>query len=109
MLDTRIKPVLDYYMPETSDVGRIADLFSVFSDTTRIRLISALAISELCVGDLAEALCLNQSTVSHQLKYLRDKKIVLKKRRGKTIFYYLAGNGVLDVMNACVIQLGYQG
>ena len=107
MLDTAIKPVLDYYMPCASDVNQIADLFAAFSDSTRIRLISALAISELCVGDLAEALCLSQSTVSHQLKYLRDKKIVLKKRRGKTIFYYLSGDGVLGVMNACVNQLGY--
>lgn len=107
MLDVRIKPVLDYYMPEMSDVTRIADLFAVFSDSTRIRLISALAISELCVGDLAEALSISQSTVSHQLKLLRDKKIVLKKRRGKTIFYYLSGAGVLGVMNACVNQLDY--
>lgn len=107
MLDVRIKPLLDYYMPDHSNVTEIADLFSAFSDATRIKLISALAISELCVGDLAETLGISQSTVSHQLKYLRDKKIVLKKRRGKTIFYYLAGKGVIAVMDACVLELFY--
>ena len=107
MLDQRIKPVLDFYMPDATDVGRIADLFAAYSDATRVRLISALAISELCVGDLAEALSLSQSTVSHQLKYLKDKKIVSKRRRGKTIFYYLAGSAVVRVMNAGVDQLAY--
>lgn len=106
MLNNRVRAVVDYYMPCDEDVRRIADLFACFSDSTRIRLISALAISELCVGDLAEALRLGQSTVSHQLKLLSDKKIVSKRRRGKTIFYSLSGRSVNELMLAGVKQLG---
>ena len=65
----------------------LAELFKVFGDSTRIRILYALFESELCVNDIAQLLNLGQSAVSHQLKILKDAKLVRFRREGKIIFY----------------------
>ena len=67
----------------------LAELFKVFGDSTRIRILYALFESELCVNDIAQLLNLGQSAVSHQLKILKDAKLVRFRREGKIIFYAL--------------------
>jgi ArsR family transcriptional regulator len=75
----------------------LAEFFKVFGDSTRIRIISVLSKSEACVGDIATLLNMSQSSISHQLKILRDAKLVKYRKEGKTVNYYLADNHVEDI------------
>ncbi|MDO5155103.1 MAG: metalloregulator ArsR/SmtB family transcription factor [Eubacteriales bacterium] len=77
----------------------LAELFKVFGDSTRIRILYALIESELCVGDIALMLNLGQSAVSHQLKLLKDAKLVKFRREGKVIFYALNDDHVRTILN----------
>ena len=94
-----------FYLPEEKMCLKLADFFSMFSDTTRIKLLSALAISEMCVNDLSRILNINQTTVSHQLKLLKSTGAVKFRRDGKTIFYSLSSNIINDCMLAGVDYL----
>jgi len=67
----------------------LADLFKALGDPTRIKIIYALLQKELCVHDLTEILDMGQSAVSHQLRYLRNLRIVKRRKEGKTVFYSL--------------------
>ena len=67
----------------------LAELFKALGDPTRVRILSALADAEVCVGDLADALDMGQSAVSHQLRYLREMSLVATRRDGKHVFYRL--------------------
>lgn len=89
---------LQKYMPSFEASNMIAEFYSVFGDNTRVRILSALSISKMCVCDLCYTLKLNQSTVSHQLKILRDARIVGCKRDGKLIVYYITNPFVNDVI-----------
>lgn len=75
--------------PSIDEIIELADMFKLFSDSTRLRIICALLKEELCVCDLTELLGLNQSTVSHQLQLLRASNLVKYRREGKQIFYKL--------------------
>ena len=77
----------------------LADLFKVFSDSTRIRILAALFDGELCVGDMAQLLGISQSAVSHQLKILKDAKLVKFRREGKIIFYMLDDDHVRTMLS----------
>ena len=77
----------------------LAELFKVFGDSTRIRILYALFESELCVGDLASLLALSPSAVSHQLKILKDAKLVRFRRDGKIIFYALDDDHVRTILS----------
>lgn len=85
-------------LPSVNVSMNIAEFFSVFSDNTRVRVLSALAINDLCVGDLSALLGINQSTLSHQLKLMKDAKILECKRNGKVITYYIINPFINDVM-----------
>ncbi len=76
----------------------LADLFKVFGDSTRIRILYALMDGPLCVSDLAFELEMNQSAVSHQLKILKQNKLVKNNREGKSILYELADEHVKDIL-----------
>lgn len=90
---------LQYYMPETETLRQLADIFSVFADSTRLKILSALSLSEMCVGDLSTYLSLNQTTVSHQLRFLKNYNIVAQKRLGKFILYSVGNDLVQDIMS----------
>jgi ArsR family transcriptional regulator len=89
-------------MPKDEALGSMADFFGTLADRTRIRIVSALSISEMCVNDISEVLNINQTTVSHQLKNLRSVGVVKCKRQGKVSFYSLADDNILDVMLSAV-------
>lgn len=108
MIDTRTKSIIRYYIPEEDELENMSGLFSAFSDQTRLKILSALSISELCVGDLSEVLGINQTTVSHQLKFLKEQNLVKARRLGKIIFYSLSGDVVNKIMSVGVSNLGYQ-
>ena len=76
----------------------LAELFKVFGDSTRIKILYALFESELCVGDIASILNLSQSSVSHQLRILKDAKLVKFRREGKIIFYSLDDEHVRTIL-----------
>lgn len=77
---------------------QLADLFKVFGDPTRIRILSVLSKQELCVHDIADALSMTQSAISHQLRILKQSALVKFRREGKTIYYSLADDHVATIM-----------
>jgi len=93
-----VKKVLEA-QPEEEDLYDLAELFKVFGDSTRIRILYALIEGNLCVGDIAQILNLSQSSVSHQLRILKDAKLVKFKREGKVIFYSLDDDHVKTILN----------
>ncbi len=76
----------------------LAELFKVFGDSTRIRILYALFDEELCVGDIAVKLNMTQSAISHQLKILKQSRLIKNRRDGKTIFYSLADDHVRSII-----------
>jgi DNA-binding transcriptional ArsR family regulator len=78
-----------------SDVDGLTEIFRVLGDPTRVRILDALATSELCVGDIAHRLGVSESAVSHQLRLLRSTRIVRSRREGRMIFYALDDRHVL--------------
>jgi len=85
-------------MPNDEHLYDLAELFKVFGDTTRIRILYALFEAELCVCDIAQLLSLTQSAVSHQLRVLKSSRLVKPRREGKTVFYSLADDHVRKII-----------
>ena len=81
-------------MPDETELYDLAELFKVFGDSTRIRILFVLFEAEVCVCDLAAALNMTQSAISHQLKILKQSRLVKSRREGKSIFYSLADDHV---------------
>lgn len=86
-------------MPEESELYDLAELFKVFGDSTRIRILFVLFEAEVCVCDLASALNMTQSAISHQLRILKQNKLVKSRREGKSVFYSLADDHVRTIIN----------
>ena len=82
-----------------AETERLRELFRIFGDTTRIKILYALFESELCVGDMAQALGMTQSAVSHQLRVLKSSKLVKFRREGKTVFYSLDDDHVRSILS----------
>ena len=98
VVDTKTQNDILYYLPSQDVLELLANYFQGFSDPTRIKILSALAMSELCVNDISALLNINQTTVSHQLKFLKNLNVVKFKRVGKVIYYSLVSETVNDVM-----------
>lgn len=90
---------LEAIFPEEELLYDLADLFKIFGDTTRIKILYALRESELCVSAIADLLNMNQSAVSHQLKVLKQSKLIRFRREGKTMFYSLADDHVVTIID----------
>jgi ArsR family transcriptional regulator len=84
-------------MPKEESLLDLADLFKVFGDSTRVRIISALLHSELCVCDISALLGMTKSAISHQLKELRQTKLVKNRREGKVVYYSLDDDHVAAI------------
>ncbi len=85
-------------MPDEELLYDLADLFKVFADTTRIKILYALMVRELCVADLAEEIGATQSAVSHQLRTLKQSRLVRAKRDGKNVIYSLSDDHVYTML-----------
>ena len=85
-------------MPSDEHLYDLAELFKVFGDSTRIKILYALFESELCVCDIAQLLGLTQSAISHQLRVLKNTRLVKPRRDGKTVFYSLADDHVRRII-----------
>ena len=90
-------------------VQRLADVFKVLGDPTRVRIIQALSAGELCVCDLAEVLGMTQSAISHQLRVLRALQIVRNRRDGKEVFYSLDDEHVLQLLTQAYDHVKHTG
>ena len=86
-------------MPEEETLYDLAELFKIFGDSTRVKILYALLQSELCVCDMAKLLEVSQSAVSHQLRVLKSSKLVRFRREGKTVYYALADEHVSRILS----------
>ena len=85
-------------MPTDEVLCDLADLFRLFADTTRVKILYLLFESKLCVCAIAELLGMTQSAISHQLRILKDANLVANRRDGKTIYYFLADDHVRSMI-----------
>lgn len=106
LLDKRTQSLIEDYVPQGEILEGIVCFFSVFADYTRVKILTALAISELCVTDLSRILSINQTTVSHQLRFLKSAGMVKSVRQGKIVFYSLVSDTVNDVILKGIEFLG---
>lgn len=86
-------------MPDEDTLIDLAELFKVFGDSTRVRLLYTLRSGEESVGNISARLGMTDSAVSHQLKILKDNKLIKSRREGKLIFYSLADDHVVEILN----------
>jgi hypothetical protein len=86
-------------MPAEEKMKELADFYKVFGDATRIKILCVLLESEVCVCDLAEILGMTQSAISHQLRVLKQMKLVKNRREGKTVYYSLADDHILTIIS----------
>ncbi len=86
-------------LPEEETLYDLAELFKVFGDSTRIQILSVLMEKELCVCDLADLLGVSQSAVSHQLRILKQSRLVRYRREGKQVIYALADDHVVSILH----------
>ena len=98
---------LDCYLPDKNATKKIARFFALFSDPSRVRLLSALAIAPLCVSDISAGLKMNQTTVSHQLRILRDMDVVSCEREGKILKYKISNPKINEILLVGVEYLGF--
>ena len=84
-------------MPDTDILRDIAELLGLFGDTTRVRILFELLDQELCVSEIAEKLSMTASAISHQLRILKQGRLVKSRREGKTVFYSLADDHVKTI------------
>lgn len=90
--------IVNRTMPDETELYDLAELFKVFGDSTRIRILFVLFEAEVCVCDIAEALHMTQSAISHQLRILKQSKLVKSRREGKSVFYSLADGHVRTII-----------
>jgi ArsR family transcriptional regulator, lead/cadmium/zinc/bismuth-responsive transcriptional repressor len=97
--DRRLLPIDTAYPPalDSDKAQRMADFFGLLADPNRLRMLSLLANAELCVGDLAIALDMSDSAVSHQLKTMRALRLVKHRKQGRHVFYQLLDRHVFDL------------
>ena len=86
-------------MPDEDKLYDLAEIFKVFGDSTRIKILYVLFEAEMCVCDIAQLLSMNQSAISHQLKILKQNRLVKSRREGKAVFYSLADGHVRTIIN----------
>lgn len=86
-------------LPEDEVLYDLAELFKMFGDSTRVKILYALLESELCVCDIAKLMEVTQSAVSHQLRVLKGSKLVKFRREGKTVYYSLADEHVIRILS----------
>ncbi len=85
-------------LPPDEQLYDLAELFKIFGDSTRVKILYALLEAELCVCDIAKLMEVTQSAVSHQLRVLKNSKLVKFRREGKTVYYSLADDHVIHIL-----------
>lgn len=96
--DSLVKYATDK-LPDEETLYDLAELYKIFGDSTRIKILFVLLETEMCVCDIAKTLNMTQSAISHQLRILKQNKLIKNRRDGKTIFYSLADDHVNLILN----------
>ena len=99
LIDGRTSSLVREYMPERETTEKLCDFLSAIGESTRIKILSALAISDMCVNDLSIVLGINQTTLSHQLRNLRVVGAVSYRRQGKISFYFVKNKKILQLLS----------
>ena len=86
-------------MPDDDDLYDLAEIFKVFGDSTRIKILYVLFEAEMCVCDIAQLLNMTQAAIAHQLRSLKQSKLVKNRREGKAVFYSLADGHVRSIID----------
>ncbi len=102
LLDSLTAADVERSLPSENKLGVLADFFDALSDVTRLKIVSALSVSKMCVSDLSALTGINQTTTSHQLRTLKTARIVESTRQGKVVFYSIAGGGISRIMGLAV-------
>jgi ArsR family transcriptional regulator len=97
-LDTITQSTIINHLPNKKVCNKLADFYSMFSDETRLKIITALLLKEMCVNDLSKLLSINQTTISHQLKILKSNGAVYTTRNNKYIFYKVNNSIINNIM-----------
>ncbi len=97
-MESKNLDLLKANLPDEQKLYDLAELFKVFGDSTRTRILSCLSVSEMCVNDLASVLNMTISAVSHQLRVLRNAKLVKAQKQGKEVYYSLDDDHVIKIM-----------
>lgn len=97
-IDQKTADEIENKMPEESELYELADLFKVFGDSTRIKILYVLFENEMCVYDIANILNMTQSAISHQLRILKQNRLVRFRKEGKTVLYTLADEHVFTIL-----------
>lgn len=92
-------------MPQDEMLYDLADLFKVLGDTTRIKILCALFQAEMCVCDISALLCMNQSAISHQLRVLKQARLVKYRKEGKIVYYSLDDEHVKGIFDQGLIHI----
>ena len=95
----KVEAALQELLPDVEELYDLAELFKIFGDSTRVKILYALLEAELCVCDIAKLLEVSQSAVSHQLRVLKTSKLVKFRKEGKTVFYSLADEHVIRILS----------
>ena len=99
-----VQAMQDKLMDERS-IMRLVDFYQLFSDVTRLKILYLLSMSEMCVCDISAALDMNQSTISHQLKTLRNSRLIRYRREGKVVYYSLDDDHIGQVLLQGMLHL----
>ena len=98
-IDEKTAEEIENKMPEESELYELVDLFKVFGDSTRIKILYVLFENEMCVYDIANILNMTQSAISHQLRVLKQNRLVRYRKEGKTVLYTLADEHVFTILS----------
>jgi ArsR family transcriptional regulator len=92
-------------MPEYDDLTHLAEFFKVFGDPTRIKILSSLSVGEMCVCDIAHLLGMTQSAISHQLRTLKQARLVRNRKDGKVVYYALDDEHVKQIIDQGLVHI----
>ncbi|MGG7074221.1 metalloregulator ArsR/SmtB family transcription factor [Campylobacter sp. 9BO] len=104
-IHTEILAAVKAKMPDDASLAELADFFKIFSDQTRVKIIWALSISEMCVCNIAALLSMSHSSISHQLRLLKSSKIVKNRRDGKMVYCSLADEHISQIFKQALIHI----
>lgn len=92
-------------LPDDELIADLSDMFKIFGDQTRVKILMALESGELCVCDIAAVMNMSQSAISHQLRVLKQSNIVKTRRQGKVVYYSISDDHVKEIFDIAIVHV----